>query len=401
LGPGYQLTTQNWQLTTAAKQLAYDDFGNLRHVALPDGRSIDYLIDATQRRVGRVLKDASDQVIDERRWLYQSGLRPVAELDGNNQVQTFFVYADKPNVPEYMERGGQKYRIITDHLGSLRLVAHTATGEIKQRMLHDEHGNVIEDYIASGWDPLPFGFAGGIYDRDTGLVRFGARDFDPEIARWTAQDPIGFGGGDGNLSAYVGNDPVNFVDPSGLDRVRVEGELPPGYQRVILDAAGAATGFGGGMETALRFQNRPTRTGQVRFGRGNPGGRYGWNRTFHLDGPHGRVRTPHFNAEVGPLSRFNHAPISQSVYRLGSEHVLRTAGRAALAAGIAMDSYAIATAPDGQRAQAVCSAAAGWGGAAVGGAAGSYLWPGPGTIVGALIGGLTGSEVAQDVECGR
>jgi hypothetical protein len=37
-------------------------------------------------------------------------------------------------------------------------------------MLHDEHGNVIEDYIASGWDPVPFGFAGGIYDRDTGLV---------------------------------------------------------------------------------------------------------------------------------------------------------------------------------------------------------------------------------------
>jgi RHS repeat-associated protein len=201
---------------TTTTTYTYDDFGNLRHVALPDGRSIDYLIDATQRRVGRVLKDASNQVVDERRWLYQSGLRPVAELDGNNQVQSFFVYADKPNIPEYMVRDNEKYRIITDHLGSLRLVAHTSTGEIKQRMLHDEHGNVIEDYVASGWDPLPFGFAGGLYDRDTGLVRFGARDFDPEIARWTAQDPIGFGGGEGNLYTYVANDPINTSDPLGL-----------------------------------------------------------------------------------------------------------------------------------------------------------------------------------------
>src|SRR5690606_3469163 len=102
-------------------------------------------------------------------WLYQSSLRPVAELDANNQVQTFFVYADKVNVPEYAERGGQKFRVITDQLGSLRLVVNAANGEIQQRMLHDEHGNVIEDWIASGWDPLPFGFAGGLYDRDTGL----------------------------------------------------------------------------------------------------------------------------------------------------------------------------------------------------------------------------------------
>jgi RHS repeat-associated protein len=54
-----------------------------------------------------------------------------------------------------------------------------------------------------------------LYDPDTGLVRFGARDYDAQIGRWLAKDPIGFGGGQGNLYGYVANDPVNLVDPSG------------------------------------------------------------------------------------------------------------------------------------------------------------------------------------------
>ncbi|MFZ2922373.1 MAG: RHS repeat-associated core domain-containing protein, partial [Desulfosalsimonadaceae bacterium] len=51
---------------------------------------------------------------------------------------------------------------------------------------------------------------------DTGLVRFGFRDYDPETGRWTAKDPIGFGGGDTDLYGYCLNDPMNWVDPWGL-----------------------------------------------------------------------------------------------------------------------------------------------------------------------------------------
>jgi RHS repeat-associated protein len=64
---------------------------------------------------------------------------------------------------------------------------------------------------------MPFGWAGGLEDPDTHLVRFGARDYDPETGRWTARDPILFAGGQSNLFAYAGNDPVNRIDPSGLD----------------------------------------------------------------------------------------------------------------------------------------------------------------------------------------
>jgi RHS repeat-associated protein len=49
----------------------------------------------------------------------------------------------------------------------------------------------------------PFGFAGGLYDVDTGLTRFGARDYDAFTGRWTSKDPIRFAGGDANLYGYV------------------------------------------------------------------------------------------------------------------------------------------------------------------------------------------------------
>jgi RHS repeat-associated protein len=54
-----------------------------------------------------------------------------------------------------------------------------------------------------------------LYDPETGLVRFGARDYDAFAGRWTSKEPIGFEGGDVNLYRYVNSDPVNFVDPEG------------------------------------------------------------------------------------------------------------------------------------------------------------------------------------------
>ena len=62
----------------------------------------------------------------------------------------------------------------------------------------------------------PFGFAGGLYDSDTRLTRFGARDYDAEVGRWTVKDPIRFSGGLYGLYGYVGNDPVNSADLTGL-----------------------------------------------------------------------------------------------------------------------------------------------------------------------------------------
>jgi uncharacterized protein RhaS with RHS repeats len=48
-------------------------------------------------------------------------------------------------------------------------------------------------------------------------VRFGARDYDPELGRWTTRDPIRFEGASSNLYLYAGGDPVDFTDSSGLE----------------------------------------------------------------------------------------------------------------------------------------------------------------------------------------
>jgi RHS repeat-associated protein len=98
-------------------------------------------------------------------------------------------------------------------VGSLRAISDSS-GTIVKQIDYDSFGNVISDTNISM--TTPFGFAGGLYDYDTGLVRFGFRDYDPAIGRWTAKDPIDFAGGNVNLFGYVENDPVNFIDPTGL-----------------------------------------------------------------------------------------------------------------------------------------------------------------------------------------
>jgi RHS repeat-associated protein len=95
-----------------------------------------------------------------------------------------------------MIRGGITCRIISDHLGSPRLVVNTSDGSVVQRLDYDTFGRVVSD-SSPGFQP--FGFAGGLYDSDTGLVRFGARDYDPGTGRWTHPDPMLFGGGNTNL----------------------------------------------------------------------------------------------------------------------------------------------------------------------------------------------------------
>jgi RHS repeat-associated protein len=200
------LASKTDTLTGETTVYHYDELGNLLGVDLADGRSITYLVDGADRRVAKL-------VDGELQWLlaYAAGL-PVARLFPDGSVESIYVYGALAHVPDLIIKAGRTYRIIHDHLGSPRLVVDAETGEIAQRLDYDVHGRVLLD---TNPDFQPFAFAGGLHDADTGLVRFGARDYDPALARWTAKNPSGFAGGDTNLYAYAYGDPVNFVDPNG------------------------------------------------------------------------------------------------------------------------------------------------------------------------------------------
>ncbi|MDG0795138.1 RHS repeat-associated core domain-containing protein [Cohnella ginsengisoli] len=112
-----------------------------------------------------------------------------------------------------LERGGNRYYVVTDGVGTPQRVLD-ASGNVVKKLSYDSYGVLLSD---SNPDfELLIGFAGGMEDRATGLVRFGARDYDPAAGRWTARDPVLLESGQANLYAYVNNNPVELRDPCGL-----------------------------------------------------------------------------------------------------------------------------------------------------------------------------------------
>jgi len=185
---------------TDTTSYTYDYFGNLTKVIMPNGDRIDYIIDGQNRRIGKKL---NGQIV--KRWIYSGQLSPVAELDSAGNVIARFAGG-------YMVKGGNTYQLVRDHLGSVRMVVDVTTGTIAQKLEFDEYGNIITDINP---DFQPFAYAGGLYETQTKLVRFGARDYDVGPGRWTSKEPIGFLGSN-NFYTYGFNEPVNSSDKNGL-----------------------------------------------------------------------------------------------------------------------------------------------------------------------------------------
>ena len=163
---------------------------------------VEYLNDPLGRRIAKKINGTAVE-----KYLWQGLTRLLAVYDSSDNLLMRFEYADG-RMPVAMTSGGNTYYLAYDQVGSLRLVADSA-GNVVKTVEYDSFGNIIDDTNPSF--AVPFGFAGGLHDRDTGLVRFGYRDYDPDIGRWTAKDPIFFAGGDTDLYGYVLNDPVNLV----------------------------------------------------------------------------------------------------------------------------------------------------------------------------------------------
>jgi hypothetical protein len=89
--------------------------------------------------------------------------------DGSDNLLMRFAYADG-RMPVAMTRSDGTYYLAYDQVGSLRIVADVS-GNVVKKIEYDSFGNIITD-TAPAFE-VPFGFAGGLHDRDTGLVRLG------------------------------------------------------------------------------------------------------------------------------------------------------------------------------------------------------------------------------------
>ena len=184
----------------------FDSSGALVEVATPT-TTISYDNDVDGARVLR----RKDGIVTHRFAALDGVVQ--AELDASGLVITQFLRATPGGAPDVMIRGTQTLRFIKDHVGSPRFVVDVDTGAVLQEMQHDTFGRVVVD-TSPGFQP--FGFGGGLYDPDTGLVRLGAREYDPATACFLSRDPLGFSSGTFNHYAYAAGDPINLADPTGL-----------------------------------------------------------------------------------------------------------------------------------------------------------------------------------------
>jgi RHS repeat-associated protein len=253
----------------------FDDLGALHAVGLPDGRRVEYVVDAGGRRIGR---SVDGELTDG--YLYDVDDSIVAWTDGSGAVIARFAYDDAGRLA-LVQRDGRDLIVVNDQAGSPILLVDSRTGEVAGDATYDPWGNP-DGSLAS---LIPFGFAGGLTDPLTGLVHFGLRDYDPETGRWTAADPLRYDGGDTNLYRYAGGDPVNNVDPTGTvarmatsgtgasDRVTIA--AGPGGRRAPAPGASrpaSGTATGGGRRKTYQDAGPPSRpTRDVAQPRPTPG----------------------------------------------------------------------------------------------------------------------------------
>ena len=100
-----------------------------------------------------------------------------------------------------------------DHLGTPRLFVGP-DGKVIKEVVRSSFGKIVYDSLPCLY--VPIGFCGGLEDRDTHLIRFNWRDYDPRTGRFMSLDPANDSRGDGDLYDYCVDDPINRLDASGL-----------------------------------------------------------------------------------------------------------------------------------------------------------------------------------------
>ncbi|MEX0711895.1 MAG: RHS repeat-associated core domain-containing protein, partial [Pirellulales bacterium] len=216
-GVAYQFDVDGYLVQRGGDTFQYSTRGELLQ-ATAGGQTVSYTYDGLARRVGRTDGTGTYQ------YMYgnpENAFQVTATRAPSGQLTTLFY--DEAGLLFALERGGVRFYVAADQVGTPRVVSDAA-GQAVKVLEYDSFGSLMAD-SNPGFD-LPVGFAGGLADAATGLVRFGLRDYDPAAVRWAPRDPAVFDGGQANLYAYVNNNPVSLTDATGL--TSLEGSLYAG-----------------------------------------------------------------------------------------------------------------------------------------------------------------------------
>ena len=203
---------------------AYDDENRLTDVKIQQGnkiKEVSFAYDPFGRRISKTLerddfainlfiKPTYPQITN---YVYDNE-NIIAEYDQNNKQTASYIHGPNIDEPLAAEINNSRIYYHADGLGSITSLTNYG-GNVVQKYRYDSFGNI--QYIPFPiWIKQPYMYTGREFDYDAGLYYYRARYYDPQAGRFITKDPISFAGGDVNLYAYVGNNPVHFNDPSGL-----------------------------------------------------------------------------------------------------------------------------------------------------------------------------------------
>ncbi|MEO6812225.1 MAG: RHS repeat-associated core domain-containing protein, partial [Isosphaeraceae bacterium] len=240
--PGYQTGPNNQLLSDGTYTYTYDFEGNrTSRTSIATGTVILYNWDYRNRLTRVVTEDSAGQVTAEDDYTYDVENRRIAVatgIPGSDPTVTRYIYDGDHPVLALSESGQVEHRylfgpavdqVLADEdasghiLWSLADIQETirdlvdSGGAVQDHIVYDPFGRVTAETAPAVGATFAFGYTGQAYDRDTGLSYYKARYYDAAPGRFLSEDPLGFGGGDLNLTRYVGNDPANATDPSGKE----------------------------------------------------------------------------------------------------------------------------------------------------------------------------------------